>query len=599
MSRRILLVWTDITSVQVPRFHLGIAAVAAIFRREGCAVELYAPRRFDLEEFLSLVERFDPDTVAYSSMTMQYPYVRQLAQAVKQVRPKILNIIGGTHASYASLEVLDDGCFDVLCRGEGEPAVTEIARRDPTPTALTDIANLWVKLPDGEIVHNGTSPLVDPLDPLPFADLDIFDYPAVLDASNGEMMTMGSRGCPYTCDYCTSPSFNRLFKGDAKIVRRFSPTRVVDEIVSARERYPGVERVYFLDDIFAPTWDWLEEFGTQYRERVNIPFRVLLRVECAKPRMLDMLKEAGCDTIEFGLESGSEWLRRHIQNRTMSNEQIREAFRAAREREINTLSFVLVGLPSETPEMIQETFDLLEEVDPNEVVTSIFYPFPGTKLYDICQEKGYLTDDWAEDVHQKSILNLPDLTHEQILDGFQRIMEQSMIRAARRRARGSYDFLATLDSARVYSPNEKPVHVGYLIKSYEPDPWLHVNAPAALEYDIEVPLDASLKFDHGLRLPPDYTDYEPAGCIEFMVQVNGETVFLKILEAAEHDPVKPWHSIEVDLSAWAGQTVCLRFDANPVGDHSMAFAVGWGRMHLLDDAGAQPDLGQAARLRMV
>ncbi len=573
------MVWTDITTVQVPRSHIGVAAVAAMFREHGCEVQLYVPLRLDIEEFLALVERYDPDTVAFSSMTPQFCYTSQLAQALKLVRPEVLTVIGGAHASYAPQEVIANEAYDVLCRAEGEMAVTQIALRDPRPEALADVQNLWVRMPDGEVIRNPIGKLFGPLDDLPYVARDIFDYPAVLDSANGEMCTMGSRGCPYVCDYCCSPTFNVLSKGQGKVVRRYSVTRVVDEIVSVVERWPQVETVYFIDDIFAPSWEWLEEFRDQYPDRVGRPFRVLLRVECAKPRMIGLLAEAGCYHIDYGVESGSEWLRRHIQNRTMSNDQIEEAFALTRDHDIRTNALMMVGMPQETPEMVQESNALLERLDPDEVTPSIFYPFPGTRLYDLCKDEGWLTDRWASDPFQTSILNLPTMSTEEIVRWFHQFTEQGFARAAQRHAQGVFDFLANLDQASVESPWVDDVKFGYFCKTWGRTPWLFAPPPCSLEFDVELPPAARLAFCHGMR-HAEGVDPPLDAAVEFSVRIDGELVYRRRRKVGELHALRPWDAAEVDLSRWAGQRIRLSFLTTPHGDLSQTYACGWGGAHL-------------------
>ena len=121
--------------------------------------------------------------------------------------------------------------------------------------------------------------------------------------------------------------------------------------------------------------------------------------------------------MSFGVESGNEWLRKEILKKgTFSNQKIEEVFKLVNDSGIKTFSYNMLGLPFETPEMMQETIDLNKKIKPSYIVVFIYYPYPNTELYDICKEKGWLTGDSANSyLEAKSLLNSSRATHKQIL----------------------------------------------------------------------------------------------------------------------------------------------------------------------------------------
>ncbi|MFN3467308.1 MAG: radical SAM protein, partial [Candidatus Brocadiales bacterium] len=106
-----------------------------------------------------------------------------------------------------------------------------------------------------------------------------------------------------------------------------------------------------------------------------------------------MLKEAGCAIVKFGLESGSERIRREILHRPMTNEEIENAFGLAHKYGLHTSAFIMIGLPYEGKKEVMETVELLARIRPGRFRWSIFYPFPKTEAHELSQKGGYIDFD--------------------------------------------------------------------------------------------------------------------------------------------------------------------------------------------------------------
>ena len=132
--------------------------------------------------------------------------------------------------------------------------------------------------------------------------------------------------------------------------------------------------------------------------------------------MLGELGAAGCKHIVYGVESGSERVRRDIMQRHASNQRFRDVFRWTREAGIMATANYIIGTPGETVAEMEETIALHHELQPADFGYFVFYPYPGTALFRTCLEKGYLPEDYLEQpaVHRRSILRLPGVTPEEI-----------------------------------------------------------------------------------------------------------------------------------------------------------------------------------------
>jgi radical SAM superfamily enzyme YgiQ (UPF0313 family) len=170
-----------------------------------------------------------------------------------------------------------------------------------------------------------------------------------------------------------------------------------------------------MDEVFPLKREWLGRFCQLYSDRIRLPFHVMIRPEMAQKGKLTLLKEAGCKLVRIGVESGNEEFRRTVLNRHVSNRDIIEAFEEADKLGLKTSAFNMVGLPGETPGLIRETIALNKRIRPNHIDVSVFYPFPGTELYKVCQERGYLTgEERTSCFANKSVLQMPSISTKEI-----------------------------------------------------------------------------------------------------------------------------------------------------------------------------------------
>jgi radical SAM superfamily enzyme YgiQ (UPF0313 family) len=146
----------------------------------------------------------------------------------------------------------------------------------------------------------------------------------------------------------------------------------------------------FDDDIFTFDKAWLSEFSEKYKAVTDTGFVCNAHARIFDEDMARHLKEAGCRIVKFGLESGSEKIRRNVLNRYMSNKDIERAFDVAHKFGLHTSAFVMIGLPHEKKKDIMETIELLARIQPGRFRWSLFFPFIGTKAYEIAEHAGLI-----------------------------------------------------------------------------------------------------------------------------------------------------------------------------------------------------------------
>ncbi|MCR4314935.1 MAG: cobalamin-dependent protein [Planctomycetes bacterium] len=576
-NKRVLFVWTDITTTDNFLINFGIASVAGYLSSKGVTCDLIYLKSFPNErEFLDRVRSYNPDMVAFSVFTNQWHFVKRLAGVVKS-EMSVPTIAGGIHATMAPQEIMDSKVFDAVCVGEGEYSVYEFleSRAGGKPDPLPAIANLWQMNGSG-IVKGDLKPRIKDLDELPYYKVDIFDVNRFLAGCKHEMLWIVGRGCPMGCTYCNLPGINELYGFDKKgTLRRQSPRRVVDELLLALDRWPAIERFLFHDEIFTMFPTWLREFRDIYTKEIGLPFGCQTHVETMSDEVLQIVRDTGGDLLKIGVESGNEWLRREVLDRRMKNEDIIDAFYRAHKLGFQTLAYTMVGFPLETPEMFEDTLSLIRTIEPDEVMGFIYYPYPGTKLYDSAIQMGALSDEWASDTWEKTILHLDTYSKEEIKRDFHRLINLGLEIRARKHLEGHFDFAANMDSAVIVSDDHTTTGVGHFCATYERDCWIFIDGEGSVTWTIDIPENAVLSFDYGMA--PE--TYEQCGDGQiYKVFVDDAELFGVEIDPRNTEADRGHHEVNLDLSDFAGENRRIEFRTEkPAGKDHFNLHGGFGR----------------------
>ncbi len=425
---KVCFVYPDIEGTErygAKKFYQGIGYLSSVLKKAGHVTSLiYLQSEIPRTAFLDEIHNASPGLVAFSATTNQFPFVSRFAAFIKQETPSVPVICGGAHATLAPERVIEDEAVDMLCVGEGEFALLELVDRLERGDDVTNIRNLWFKR-DGQVIRNPSRPLIQDFDELPFPDRELFGFHDILKANGGWVDVMAGRGCPYECSYCCNPSLKRTFHGLGKYVRFRGVENLLAEIRQLTADYQ-VRVLNFQDDVFTLNRSWTREFCDAYARSFSIPFWVNTRVERVLDEdVVESLAKAGCQGVRIGIESGSETLRREILKRSMSNATILQAFRLLRKHGLQTYTCNMIGIPGETPRMMQETVDFNRQLSPDAFQFSVFYPYPMTQLHDICVENGYYQDgEYLSSYYSSSsLLKMPELSQDDISRGYDRFVD--------------------------------------------------------------------------------------------------------------------------------------------------------------------------------
>lgn len=433
-----------------PIIPLGISVLAGILKYHKHEVELFdvtfmIPEKYDHDarEKTGVVEKvdvrkywgsgdsldienelkkkilsFNPNIVAFSVVENNYAFAKKLFKIVKEIT-KVPLIVGGLFPTIKPELFIGDDDVDMICIGEGEYAIERVVERLNRGQNVSDISNLIVK-DKGKVIKNGFVKYYD-WKPLIFQDWSMFDKRHLLKPFMGKMYRTGffelSRGCPYNCSYCINYLSQNIFKNLGKYNREKPIEYAVKEMEHLKEKY-ALELIFFSDENFLTMKkERLSDFCGKYQNRIGLPFFIMTRADSLLDKhKVALLKKAGCVTIGIGVESGNEKIRKKLLNKNIPNSVYEKAFEICHEYGIRTTANIMMGLPFETEENILESARFCGKLQAKSLSLSIFAPYQGTRLRDICVENGFMEDRLYDNISvvNHSVLNMPQLSKEKI-----------------------------------------------------------------------------------------------------------------------------------------------------------------------------------------
>ncbi len=363
---------------------LGLYYVGALLKEEGYPVEILNWAHLNnLSEVLTrTIKEKKPDVIGFSVLQANRWGALELAEIAKKVNPEINVVFGGIGATFLWKHFLTHfKAVDFCVLGEGEYPFLKLVRAIERGESkkFKSIKGIAFRR-KGRPVKTDPQPAIKNLDDLPVPS-KYFDYQHVA----------FTRGCPGNCTFCGSPRFW------GRKVRFHSAAYFVAQLEHLCKR--GTRFFYFSDDTFLVNKSRVMDICKEIiRRNLTISWFAISRVDLVDEEVLRWMRLAGCTQISYGVESGSETIRKFL-NKTIQRDDIKRAFDLTTRYGILARAYFIYGSPGENRDTIQETIDLIHEIKPLSAIFYILDIFPGTTLYDnFLRQSGQTDDIWLQKI---------------------------------------------------------------------------------------------------------------------------------------------------------------------------------------------------------
>ena len=379
------------------------------------------------DEFYKRVQKFTPQVIVYEVSTPSIELDLQVAAKTKEILGKDVLIIfcGPYHNMYNENFLIDNSQVDIVLQGEYELTLLELAEKLRAKDSPEGIPGTIIRKQDGFVQINEKRELEKDLEKFPLPARHFLPMEKYCDLPGGipapSLQLWASRGCPFQCVFCAWPQI--MYGGNQYRTR--DPIKVVDEIELCIKKY-GFKSVYFDDDTFNIGKPRMLAICAEIKKRnLNVPWAIMARADCMDREILSAMKDAGLVSLKYGVESGVQQILKNT-GKSLDLSKVRETVKITQELGIKYHLTFTFGLPGETLETIDKTIALAMELDPDSLQFSIVTPFPGSKYFDMLDQKGQiLSKNWEEyDGYNRAVICTENLDNKQL--------ERALVKANRK-----------------------------------------------------------------------------------------------------------------------------------------------------------------------
>lgn len=342
-------------------------------------------------KIINQVKQSHPDIVGITCYTPEYWEVLSLAEKIKKFDRHIKIVAGGIHPTFYPQDfIYSKSPFDFAILGEGEMTLLELVKK-------IDQKNNWPKIKSiaffdqkaKKMMLTPKRPLVQNLDEIAYPayhkiDMEYYTTAnpyAIRGVYTRSAYVLSSRGCPSACTFCVAKKI-REFYGARGYVRLRSAEHLYQEIKMLKEKYQ-IDSFYFIDDLFTLDRKQVKEFCRLLkRSKLGLIWGCSSKVTTVDHPTLKAMRQAGCVQIDFGVERGSDEALQQIK-KGITVKIIKKIFADCHHLGIRTFANMLVNLPGEKKEDLDDILKLLGEIKPTIVAINIFTPYPGTEIFEV------------------------------------------------------------------------------------------------------------------------------------------------------------------------------------------------------------------------
>jgi radical SAM superfamily enzyme YgiQ (UPF0313 family) len=395
---------------EAPAPPLGVSYVAAAFEAAGADVRIfdYIVSQYTPDKLKKMPDKYKPDVVGATSVTLNFKSAAEIVRTAKKHNPSMITMMGGPHVSFDAVNVLQSYPeIDMIVIGEGEETIKALMSINMDTGRWKDVKGIAFRQ-DNEVIFTKPRELIADLDTLPLPARHLLPL-SRYQALGFPVSVITSRGCPYPCIFCQG----RRMVG--KKVRHRSPALVVDEIESILSY--GMTRINVADDLFTANKKNVKRVCEEIQRRgLKFSWSAFARVNTVDKETLEIMRDTGCDSVSFGIESGNQEMLDRIQKK-ITLDEARQAVKICKEVGILAHASFMVGLPGESTQSLRDSQKFADSLD-IPYGYHFLAPFPGTTVREKIDEYDLeiLTDDWDQYDANRAIVKTSKLLPEQIAE---------------------------------------------------------------------------------------------------------------------------------------------------------------------------------------
>ncbi len=373
-------------------------------------------------DFLSTKEWIDyaPSIIGISTLfTSSYYNMIDVAKVARNIFPNALITAGGGVPTNMYNEIFrDTTCLDALCYGEAEKPLLGLVKAIDKKEFLK-IHPSWITKEKIKNKQSFRYDFIENLDEIPFLDYDILDiddyrlnpniatFPLAKEKMKS-MPIMTSRGCLHHCCFCSSHTVH------GRKMRYHSVGRVREDFKRLREEY-GAKTIVFQDDhLMADKQRVFEIINIMNDLQLTAFFPSSLALYALDRKILEALKSVGLNQLVLSIESGSDRVLRKIMHKPLNLSIVKGVIADCQQLGIATDVNILIGLPGETKQDIEDTRAFLKTINVTWFRINVATPLVGSEMFDICIKNNYLKGSYLDCDFKKAVIKTEDFTPEYI-----------------------------------------------------------------------------------------------------------------------------------------------------------------------------------------
>jgi radical SAM superfamily enzyme YgiQ (UPF0313 family) len=374
---------------------VGILSMSSCLKNSGARVNFIDADVLHLEPYqvVEILRQDIPQLIGISLNVSQVSHSVSYLKEIQSTFPEIPIVVGGPYVTGVREKIFRDfPSLNYAVVNEGEYAIVDFVGHLKNEKKIEDVRNL-IYAQNGAVASNTIERISD-LNILPLPDyslvtdtISLYDgaYPTIASPSVAIMCT---RGCPYDCTFCSSPS-----NWERRITFR-STDSIINEILYLKDTL-GIREIFFQDDTMNARPSWFFELcekiiaNNLHKDMFfKCPFRVNSQI--LTEEILKKAREANFWMIFYGVENGNQEMLNRM-NKHITINEIQRAFKLTRKVGLSSYASFMIGNYGETQRTVRNSIKLMKKIMPDFGGFAIAAPFPGSLLHSIAIEKKLVT----------------------------------------------------------------------------------------------------------------------------------------------------------------------------------------------------------------